>query len=235
MANSVIPCIPLPDVPQQLSVKLPFGELKGFHDFSLGIPSNCTVTFNLLLQLPPLLASLTCPLRVLKVIKALKDFANFPPSPSSVTGLIGAIDEMALCLPPVIFPQLICSIVDILRLILSFIKCLLDEMKSILDLRINISIGMMSAQDNPTLLAVLTCAEDNAKISMAHLGAATEPLQPLLDMVAEIASIVELPLNLPPLSGSISAGDDLKSIQDTIDNLDQFVTQLLQIIDAIPC
>src|SRR5947209_17721958 len=113
MSASSLPCVPLPDVPSEIKVKLPFGELKGLHDFSQGIPSDCTVTFNLLLQLPPLLASLTCPLRVLNVIAKLKDLASAKTPPdiiSALPALAKAIDEMADCLPPKLYLEFPCAI-----------------------------------------------------------------------------------------------------------------------------
>jgi len=228
----------LPDVPSAIKVTLPFGELRGLHDFSQGIPSDCTVTFNLLLQLPPLLASLTCPLRVLNVIAKLKDVANASDAPSllsALPALAEAIDKMADCLPPKLYLEFFCSIKDILLLILGFLKCLLDELKSILDLRINISISETSAAGNPVLLQVLACAEDNAKLSMQHLGASIEPIQPIIDLVGTLSGIVGLNLKLPSLVGLAGAGDDLQTLQNTINSLDQVVTDLLQVVEAIPC
>jgi hypothetical protein len=230
--------VPLPDVPSEIKVKLPFGELKGLHDFSQGIPSDCTVTFNLLLQLPPLLASLTCPLRVLNVIAKLKDVASAT-NPidliKALPNLLDAINQMSECLPPKIYLEFYCTIKDILLLILNFLKCLLDEMKSILNLRINISISEKEAEGNPVLLEALACSKANANRSMEHLNAATGPIGPVMDLVGMITGIIGLNLNLPKLASGTAVGDDLQSIQDTIDDLDQFVTTLKQVVEAIPC
>ena len=48
--NINVPCPDFPPVSADLKVTLPFGELKAFRDFSLSLPTDCNLTFNLLLQ-----------------------------------------------------------------------------------------------------------------------------------------------------------------------------------------
>ena len=219
------PCVSLPDVPGEVKVSLPFGgELTAFRDFSQGIPSDCTLTFNLLLQLTPLLAALVCPLKMLLFINKL---------PSIITNPIelgNAVSELADCIPtPIKFAG---TIKDILLLILRFLKCLLDEIKSVL--RLQLSIDLESAAGNPVLLDSLTCAQKNAQLSMDHLMASIGPIQPLLNVVGSISGTVGLSLNLPSLAGNTPAGNDLQGIQNTVTQLDQVVTQLEQVIQNLP-
>lgn len=225
MSTVEIPCIPLPEVPKEVKITLPFGgELQAFRDFSQGIPSDCTLTFNLLLQLMPLLAALVCPLKILQFISKLPNLITNP------FELAKAVADLGDCIPqPLKFAG---TVKDILLLILRFLKCLLDEMKSVL--RLQLSIDLESAAGNPVLLEALTCAQKNAQLSMDHLMASTGPIQPLFDLVGSLSGTVGLSLNLPSLAGSTPAGNDLQSIQDTITNLDQIVTQLEQVIENLP-
>src|SRR5450755_3811973 len=58
--------------PQKLSVCLPFGgSMQGIVDVTKAIPDDCSLTFSLLLQLPPLMASLGCFIKLLGLIKPL--------------------------------------------------------------------------------------------------------------------------------------------------------------------
>ncbi len=231
--NSGVPCVSLPKVPKDVKITLPFGgELKAFHDFSQGVPTDCTLTFNLLLQLTPLLASLACPLKMLKVMGVLQKIAKSPEDFTQYTDLVQAIADLGDCLPGVLFPNFVGTIKDILLLILRFLKCLLDEMESIL--RLQLSIDLKSAEGNPILLDTLICAQNNAQRSMENLTASIGPIQPLMDIVGSISGTVGLSLNLPSLAGSTPVGNDLKSFQDTITNLDQVVTQLEQIVESLP-
>src|SRR5262245_3021847 len=105
MAEVNIPCVDLPSIEIPNLTLIGGAELKGFLDFSAGTPTDCKLTFNLLLQLAPLLASMACLLKVLDVIGKLKSFVEAVPSvdPSkigkTVTGLIETIDKLSGCIP----------------------------------------------------------------------------------------------------------------------------------------
>lgn len=233
MSSGDVPCISLPEVPKEVKITLPFGgQLTAFRDFSQGIPSDCTLTFNLLLQLTPLLAALVCPLKILKFLGVLQQILKDPNPIARIGDLAHALEEMKDCLPSVLFTGFPSTIKDILLLILRFLKCLLDEIKSIL--RLQLSIDLKSAEGNPVLLDSLICAQKNAQRSMDHLMSSIEPIQPLMDVVGAISGTVGLSLDLPSLAGSTPVGNDLKSIQDTVTKLDQIVTQLEQIVESLP-
>src|SRR5262245_59010048 len=77
------PCeeIKLP-APSPIKIQLPTGgSIQAFTDISKGIPIDCWMTFNLLVQLAPLLASMECLVRVLKLIKPLIDVVKAIPNP----------------------------------------------------------------------------------------------------------------------------------------------------------
>lgn len=228
------PCVKLRTLPKIPAIKLMGGaELRGFADFSMGPQTDCKLTFNLLLQLSPLLASMACLLKILNVITKLKDFAEAAKDPLKLPGaapnLINAIADLSGCIPPLAPIQFALMIKGILSLVISSISCFLSQLESIVTFQA--SIDLKSAEGNPTLKATLLCAQDNAKISMDNLMMSLQPLQPILDMVTMVVGIVGLPgLDLPNLS-SISAGTDQTQ---TISSLREAVDSLKAAIDKVP-
>lgn len=223
-----VPCVKIPKL-KIPSVKLPLGgELKGFADFSASVPTDCTLTFSLLAQLAPLLASISCLLKVLKVLASLKEFASNPLTKGP--DLIATIDGAAGCITAVTVPALsiIPSIKGILQLIISFLNCFISQLESIVNLQANIDLE--SAKDNPVLLASLSCAQDNAQASMDNLMASLEPIEPL---IAAVNTLGEFVPGFPKIELSI----DLSSGQDrvqVISDLKQKITSLEAVIDSPP-
>jgi hypothetical protein len=220
-------------VSADLKVTLPFGELKAFRDFTQGLPTDCTMTFNLLLQIQPLLASMACLLKILNVIGKLKEFFDAVPSPtemaSKAVGVVTAITDLGVCLPPGIFLSLFLTIKEILQIIINFLLCLISQLESILKFQAGIDFG--AAEGNPTLTATLQCAQENAQRSAEHLAASIGPIQPLLDMVSMIAGIVGLSITLPPLSATFQPGADMA---EGVTKLKESVEMLKQVVDSIP-
>ena len=63
-------CPKLPEVSDDLQITLPFGgAMKAIRDISQGIPNDCTMTFNLLTQLQPLLGGMDSVLKMLPTWK----------------------------------------------------------------------------------------------------------------------------------------------------------------------
>lgn len=232
------PCLELPKLPQIPSIKLLGGaELKGFVDFSAGPATDCKLTFNLLLQLSPLLASMACLFKILDVFSKLKEFADSVPGVvtdakkviDSGLGLGTAISELKDCIPALAPIQFALMIKGILNLVISFLSCFLTQLESIL--KFKATIDLKSAEGNPTLNAALLCAQDNANTSMDNLMMSLQPLQPILDMVGTVVGIAGLPaLKLPNIT-AISGGTD--QIQ-TIASIKQAVDSLKAAINAIP-
>ena len=81
----------------------PAATLKAFTDISKGIPTDCAMTFNLLVQLAPLLASMECLLKILKLIKPLVDVVGSlgpPPDPIKLPKAIVDFTKAAVDLAP---------------------------------------------------------------------------------------------------------------------------------------
>src|SRR5262249_1376796 len=129
-----IPCPAVPKIPKIPNINiLGMAELKGFLDFSVGSPRDCTLSINLLVQLAPLLASLTCLLRILAVINALKDAVESTPPFSKVGDLLSKIGDMATtCFGALIPLNIAITIKGVLELIISFLICFLEQLDSLI-------------------------------------------------------------------------------------------------------
>src|SRR5215471_17415945 len=79
--------------PGKVEVCLPLsGRLQGLVDATKAIPDDCSLTFSLLLQLGPIMASIECLIKVLKLIKPLIDIVKSlgpPPDPIKLPKAIG--------------------------------------------------------------------------------------------------------------------------------------------------
>jgi len=231
--NVSVPCPEFPPVSADLKVTLPFGELKAFRDFSLSLPTDCNLSFNLLLQIQPLLASMACLLKILNVIASLKEFLeafpNIPQVAVKAGDVVKAIGDLGTCLPPGLFVSLALTIKGILQIILAFLGCLISQLESIVNFQA--SLDFKSAAGNPTLTATLTCAKEGAQLTADHLMASLGPIEPLMQMVGMISQIVGLNITLPSTSTIFAPGADMA---EGIGKLRDTVTQMQQVIDAIP-
>jgi hypothetical protein len=195
-----IPCIELPN-PKPLKISLPFGtDLKSVIDISKGPPSDCTLIHGLMLQLTPALAVLECVLKMLAVFGALAKVKQ----PLDILDVAKKAAELAGCLNFAV--KIPCMIVDILKLIIKYLKCIIESIESIL--RFQVGINFSAAQGNPVLLASLKCAQNNADASTAQLKEALAVVQPLLAVIKPIGDLA------PSLPGPV--GDALKIMPDAL-------------------
>src|SRR6185503_12342761 len=188
----LIPCVELPKIPQIPKIPLLGGaELRAFIDSSLGPPSDCRLTFNLLIQLAPYLGNLACFIKLLDVIAKLKAFVEAVPDPfklgQTVPDLVKAIEEVTKCIPLFAIPNLLAMIKAILLLILSFLKCLVSQIQSVL--KFQATLDLTAGDDNPKLLGILECAKKNADTTMETVKQSIEPLAPIFQMITILAEI----------------------------------------------
>lgn len=209
-------------------------ELKGFLDFTQGAPTDCKITFNLLMQLSPVLISMACLLKILNFIGTLQAFfeaAKSPPFndfPKSAKDVLDAITDLAPCIPVFAGPQMIIMIKGMLTLIISFLDCFLSQLNSLVNFQA--SIDLKSAEGNPVLLDALDCARRNSQTSMDNLMLSVQPLQPMLDMIKAVAKIAGQSIDLPNLSG-FSAGQNQTSVTASL----QAATKSIKdVINALP-
>lgn len=212
------------------SVSLPMGiQLQAVADFSQGPPNNCALLTNLIVQLMPALAGLTCIFKILAVIGALEKFIKGPVNPANAVGVLAAIGDMSECLS-IVIPGigLYLMIKDILLLIISYLKCFVDAIKSVLDFQVGIDLSV--AQGNPDLLASLQCASGNADVAMQQIMLAIGPIGPLFNMIQPIIELANLPIQLPSLSAITGASN----VVEAVDQMDAMLTQMQQIVASIP-
>jgi hypothetical protein len=217
--------------PTPLKITLPMGELHALSDISKGIPNDCSMTFNLMLQLAPFLASITCLLRILKLLKPLVDvvtgLTKMPPKPpvQAIQDLASAAIELAPCfaMPAAVIP----FAKDIICFIRAVLQCLLTQLKSVRDMMSGLSLRMEAAAGNDDLLATLNCAQQNAQNSVDNLTQAIEPIGAIISLASPVLQMAGMPsisLQTPGASPQDLAGlnaliDTLQGVVDAIDEL----------------
>lgn len=229
-----IPCTELKllgDIPK---IELLGGvELKAFVDLAAGPTTDCKLTMSLLIQLAPLLASMTCLFKILDVLAKLQDFANaaktppFKDLPGAVPALVNAIGELSKCMPPLQPLQLAFMVKTMLQLVLRFLSCFLTQIDSLLQFRV--SLDFDAADGNPVLRESLTCAKNSADAAQTNLFKSLEPLAPVMNIVGMVAGIAKIPLTVPNFA-SMSAGGDVSA---TVDSVKQAVDSLQSVVDSI--
>jgi hypothetical protein len=226
-ALDIPPCskLALP-MPKPLKVTLPSGgSMNALVDMSKGIPNDCSMNFNLLLQMAPLLAAMECPMRVLKLIKPLIEIIqNLPvPPPKAVTDFVEAATEVLPCIATI--AAIPAFVKDLLCLVRSVLSCLLGQLRTARDLMNGISVRMAAAEGNPDLLATLQCAQDNASASMQSLTQAIEPIAGVLALVGTVASVAGLSLDIA-LTPPDGPPEDLAAFDAIIATLEGVVDAL---------
>jgi len=190
-----------------------------------------------MLQLGPALAGMQCILKLLKVVTALTKI-----SPTSLGDIISAAaDFVEHCVPlPIAFA---CTILDIIRLLIKYLKCIISAILSILEFQVGIDLN--AVQDNPVVLLSLQCAQGNADASMTSLKDALAIIDSLLTLIQPVLTAAEDALpdkvkqGLQTISeikstldsivgaGGVSAG--VPGVQDTIQTLQGFQDDLQQL------
>lgn len=219
-------------MPEPLKITLPTGgSIQALADLSKGVPSDCALSFSLMLQVSPFLAAIDCPLKMLKLLKPLVDIIDSlsklqPPSPELIGDFTKAAADLAPCFlaaTPVPWIPFIC---DLLKLIRAVLSCLVESMETLVALFGGLSLQVAAAADNPDLLAQLQCAQDNANASAQSMMQAIEPISAVLSLASPIFAMVGVEaITLAPPGGADAAAQ----LQPTI----QTLKDVLAAIDAV--
>ncbi len=222
-----IPCPKLPKIPKIPSINiLGMAELKGLLDFSVGSPSQCTLGINLMLQIAPLLASMTCLLKILAVFKAMESFVKSPLT--ETTEILEKLADLAPCFGALGLPSIALTLKGILELVIGFFLCFIEQIESLIEFQA--SIDLSAGEGNPVLEASIECARDNAASAMDNLTLSLEAIEPLMDMAGSLGGVVGLDLELPDFSG-ISIQEDATA---TIDAIKETIEGLKKTIESLP-
>lgn len=234
LKQPICPDISLPK-PGNVKIELPFGgSIKGITDITKGIPTDCSLAFSLMLQLGPILANLECFISMLRLIKPLIDVIKGLPFPP-----VEAIKEFGEAVPPVLecFAKIFglgipLFIKDLLCLIIKLLRCMVQQMKSMLALLEDIVPKITAAEkdNNIEALAALNCSKENIMCSGAAAMQAFEPIVLILELAGPVMEIAGMePLEIPELIPA----EDAEAAKQVITILEQFVDTLQLVADGL--
>lgn len=231
------PCemIKLPS-PKKLTIQLPVGgaKIQAFSDISKGVPNDCSLTLNLMVQLAPFLAASACLFKVLALIEPLVGVIKAVPNPvdlaKTVPKFLKAAADLAPCIAfPVGVPFFIR---DILCLIIKVLNCLLGQLKSLLAIMngITLQLSTAEAEGNTALVDALKCAKENAELQGQHLTQAIEPIGVILQLVGPLLGIAGVgPFQLP----AVGSKSDFDAMQQLVKTIQGFIGTLQIAADAL--
>jgi hypothetical protein len=233
-------CIPLPKVGSS-SLTLPTGQsLQGMADFTKGFPTDCSMQFNLILQLAPLMGSMECVLRILKfigvVVGVLESISSPPDLLSAVPKILNAAKDVAKCVEIAIPGIPICTFLkDLLTLISTMLLCVSKELGSVLRILSGLSIQISAAEasGNADLLAALNCAQQNAATSAEATMQSIQPVIVLLTLAGTFMELAGQSINVT-IPSAVPSGD-LQAMETLVDDLGTVATVIKEVADALPC
>jgi hypothetical protein len=228
--------LPKPTLPE---IRLPTGgSIKGIADLTKGIPSDCSLNFSLALQLAPIMASIECLVKVLGLIQPLIDIVSsvFPPDPVKLPQAIGdflnAAKEIVPCLAVPTPGPMILFVIDILKLLIAMLGCVVQQLRSIAELLNGIDVSIKGATDsgNTELIATLQCAKANAQTALGGTMQGIEPVKVLLALAAPFMKIAQAPAITIP---ALAPAEDLSALNDTLTTLQNVLDTMQSVVDAL--
>jgi hypothetical protein len=228
--------------PKTAKLSLPGGgSLTGMVNLPRSMPEECQVNFNLMLQLSPILGNMQCVLCAMKFLKFVLDFVKLVPDvPTNPTKLVNMLTndlpEIEECLVKCIaaftsIPGLCPPVKDMLKLISSYLHCIVELIESIAQQGAQIQVQMGDAQGNPELLEVLDLAQQNADRAGAQALRSCEPAFDLLQAAGAILEIVGVGAIALPSLDQLSGGEIGQAVQPIKD-----VSEVIDlIVAALPC
>lgn len=223
--------------PSPLKINLPTGgTLTAFSDLSKGIPSDCSLTFSLFVQLAPFLASTECLLKVLgligpliEVIKAIQNPMNLP---GAVTKFLKAAEAVMPCVAVVTGFGIIPFVKDLLCLIIKALKCFTGQLQTLLGIMSGLSLQLSVAQaaGNSDLVSAIQCEQNNAAALASNLTASIEPIGVILELAGTLFSIIgKEPISLP----AVGSQTDISSLNTLLQTIQGFIGTLQIAADAL--
>jgi hypothetical protein len=218
---------------EPLQLRLPSGmTIQAINDLSKAMPTDCSMSFSMMLQMAPFLAAIDCPLKILGLVKPLIDIVDgLPmPPPEAIAEFGKAAVKVAECFVALTPAGWIPFICDLLKLIKTILSCLVQQMETLMNLMGGLSLQIQAAADNPDLLAQLQCAQDNADAASAGMLSAIEPISAILSLASPIFAIAGIEaITLAPPGGGAAAAD----MAPTVQTLKDVVTTIDTVIEAV--
>lgn len=216
-------------LPKPLEITLPFGgSVKAFVDTSKGIPNDCSMTFNLMLQIAPLLAALECPMKILKLLEPLVDVIKGLPTPpvEAIKKFGDAAIDLAPCFAA--FAGIPLMVMDLLRLIRAVLNCLLGQLRSVRNLMNGLALRLGEAEGRPELREQIECAQKNAAAQAAMLTSSIDPVAGVIGLMKTMLGIAGIDLDLDLDTGGVPPEDT-----EALDSVIAVLETAVQAIDAI--
>jgi hypothetical protein len=220
--------------PKKITIQLPSGAaLTSLANIGQNVPNDCSLTFSLMMQIMPMMASMECVLKILKLLKPLSEAVTSPPpTPKLIKDIATAVADLAPCFLMVTPAGMIPFVRDVLCLILKVLSCLIGQLKSIETQLGGLAIALKDARasGNDELAATVECAQQNAITSMGHLMQGMGPIQAIMDLASPFMSIAGVAeIKLP----TISSAADVESLNKVAKQLDDVVKTIQQIVDGL--
>jgi hypothetical protein len=235
------PCedMKLPE-PAPLKITLPTGgSINALTDISKGIPNDCSMIFNLMLQIAPFMAATECLFKLLALIAPLIDVVKGlgpPPDPiklgSAIPKFLKAATDLAPCILVVSGAPLIPFLRDLLCLIIKALNCFVDQMESVLGVMSGLTLDLSNAiaSGNTELQRTLECAQENAATAADHLTKSIEPIGAILKLAGPLMGIAGVPtIELP----AIGSETDVESLEETLKTMKGVIGTLQIAADAL--
>jgi hypothetical protein len=226
-------CIPVPK-PGKVKVDMPMGgTIQGLVDVTKAIPSDCSLSFSLVLQLQPILVNLDCLMKIVGVIQPLVDvvtgLTKAPPDVKKIgeamLKLVPAVEKLVECIAKFLGAGAFLFVRDLLMLIAKILKCVAQQLRSVLNVMSGLALQMTTARQNGNteLLATLQCAQENAQNSVGSIMTALDPITLILSMAEPFLGIAGVdPIKLPQLASD----SDLEGLQTFVTTLEELAKTL---------
>jgi hypothetical protein len=225
-----------PQPPTTQRLPLPGGaSLSGMVDLPRGVSEDCRVTFNLMLQLGPFLASMECFVRLMRFVGWLLKFVKVVTNPVEAGKLLTELppiaDDLLECVTA-FTPVGICPpIKNMLLLIVRYIECLVEALESVAQQQLEISVQMGDAQGNPELAEALQLASQNSQRIAEQALNAAGPALGMLENLGALLEIVGAGAIAVPSLDQLAGG----AASDVIQPLKDIVTTVRTVAEALPC
>lgn len=229
--------LPKPRLPQ---IRLPTGgRIKAIADLTRGVPSDCSLNINIALQLAPVMASIECLVKILALVKPLIDVIKglAPLDPLKLANAVPEFVKAAAALKDCLLVPtplaMIPFVKDILLLIIAMLRCLVGQVRSIVDKLAGLELKIATARSsgNSDVLASLECTRENFMVAMDSTMMGMEPIGVLLELAGPFMGIAGVdPIKLP----AMAASGDLAAIEQNLASLQQVIDTMQAIVDVLP-